>query len=1112
MSQPLGQRAENIAIKQTKQQAARDIITGISEWRGNRIGTAKRRWIFELIQNAIDTAKARNTTSLKIQVYSQGNSLVFRHNAGYFTLEELDAVIYGGSSKPFTPDSEYIGRFGTGFLVSHVVSAIVKVSGTIDDQGKLESFEFILDRRTDSIDELSDRISNCFQQLNQAQPQQRSVEYWTEFVYDLSNEDEKNAVDVGFQELEKNIPFLFAFNEISEIYINESVYRKTIEYCNDLCWVSIDDRTVVVKKNLETLVSVGILIDKNTIVDLKQFPKIFIAIPLVKSADFMDVPFVISSPRFKPTKERDGLDNTWKDNRVRLQQAFNLYTDLVINLSNSENSIGGYPNFVNIQLMPDEKVKENPIWGFFNECIEKTFYSIIHEVPLIQCRERLEPVSVVTFPTAEIIENADDSLYKDFCNLCAEFGKVVPGAEDALNWLPIAEKLDNLFEGEVSLYSIKLLKDELKDYVTSKSHFPTFDTFQEDLKLVDGKNFLLKYYDIVDALYMKDLCDISYTDHLLPSKAGYIGTASRRWADSNITFHLFLEDVQNPIPEDLIEIAYHIGREVQGEIVDKDFSDYSIIKNVVHRTLTPAGIIENLKETEYYKLPERITDLNEKKVDGWIKLAIWCIRHGSMMSGIPLITKSKEVKFFQEDKSQSLLIPFTEMEIDEIFEDIYPDSAILNTRYFALTAEHGNHLTQDLEKYAYFVTHLPEYESEVSLQGKKLKRIAIGSNVSDTTTVHDISSPTSEISTLPLLNDVIGKIHENKDRAELFCKFIIEYLLEHDTGLSNEIEVTCSCGEQIHRIIPSYWLARVLSDAWVPVITGEDGDEKVTRIQADRDAINQILSRDDFDDYLHEYQDKFIEFLRFFGFDELDLKVKLKSMESGVSERQVRNKTSKLVNLTDKIDEDMLEIVAEDPDAFQKVCDEYLRRKEFERDECLQEENTRDNKRAGEHLEYIIQQLLENSGLSTIPTYIGSDLEIWPDQQEGWDLGIVELRPYYIEIKLTSTNRVHLSTSQGKMAFEKGEYYSVLVVSDGAAIRERLLQDIEDPSHNKDLISTIVQNSFVIEGIFEKLGTPPDPYEVEPDLNGYWLKRGLWKSRGNIQDWIDRLKPCTDLG
>jgi len=74
----LGDKPKEVAAGHVMQKAAKDILYAIKEWRENRISTAKRRWLFELIQNAIDTAKARQNNTLKIEIKEKENSIIFK--------------------------------------------------------------------------------------------------------------------------------------------------------------------------------------------------------------------------------------------------------------------------------------------------------------------------------------------------------------------------------------------------------------------------------------------------------------------------------------------------------------------------------------------------------------------------------------------------------------------------------------------------------------------------------------------------------------------------------------------------------------------------------------------------------------------------------------------------------------------------------------------------------------------------------------------------------------------------------------------------------------------------------------------------------------------------
>ena len=71
-----GDEAKDASHEQIRQKAARDIITQIREWTGAIVRTAKKRWLFELLQNAIDTARARQTPEVKIEISSNDEVLI----------------------------------------------------------------------------------------------------------------------------------------------------------------------------------------------------------------------------------------------------------------------------------------------------------------------------------------------------------------------------------------------------------------------------------------------------------------------------------------------------------------------------------------------------------------------------------------------------------------------------------------------------------------------------------------------------------------------------------------------------------------------------------------------------------------------------------------------------------------------------------------------------------------------------------------------------------------------------------------------------------------------------------------------------------------------------
>jgi hypothetical protein len=66
-------------------------------------------------------------------------------------MAELAALLSGGSSKEFDSD-ETTGRFGTGFLVTHVLAERTSLQGLLALDHGFEQFDLTLDRGGDEVD------------------------------------------------------------------------------------------------------------------------------------------------------------------------------------------------------------------------------------------------------------------------------------------------------------------------------------------------------------------------------------------------------------------------------------------------------------------------------------------------------------------------------------------------------------------------------------------------------------------------------------------------------------------------------------------------------------------------------------------------------------------------------------------------------------------------------------------------------------------------------------------------------------------------------------------------------------------------------------------------
>jgi hypothetical protein len=96
--------------------------------------TTPKRWVWELIQNAKDVnIDGKVRVRIEAGLDDADAHVTFRHNGGAFSAENIRFLIEQVSSKDRTNDSTgrptTTGRFGTGFLTTHLLSDRVVIKG-----------------------------------------------------------------------------------------------------------------------------------------------------------------------------------------------------------------------------------------------------------------------------------------------------------------------------------------------------------------------------------------------------------------------------------------------------------------------------------------------------------------------------------------------------------------------------------------------------------------------------------------------------------------------------------------------------------------------------------------------------------------------------------------------------------------------------------------------------------------------------------------------------------------------------------------------------------------------------------------------------------------------
>lgn len=96
----------------------------------------RKRWVWELIQNAKDSiSKDNNRSSVDIEIEVKENIVKFIHNGAPFTYKARLGLLYKYSKDK--GGAESTGRFGTGFLTTHCLSKIVTIEGDVMDKNSV---------------------------------------------------------------------------------------------------------------------------------------------------------------------------------------------------------------------------------------------------------------------------------------------------------------------------------------------------------------------------------------------------------------------------------------------------------------------------------------------------------------------------------------------------------------------------------------------------------------------------------------------------------------------------------------------------------------------------------------------------------------------------------------------------------------------------------------------------------------------------------------------------------------------------------------------------------------------------------------------------------------
>jgi hypothetical protein len=115
---------------------------------------SSKRWIWELMQNARDVANPKFNNKVSIIIHCYKDKLIFTHNGTYFRIKDILGLLQQVSSKDSRNNEGQTGKFGTGFIGTHLLSTIIDVKGVLFDGKEYRDFEVKLDRSKNTSEEL----------------------------------------------------------------------------------------------------------------------------------------------------------------------------------------------------------------------------------------------------------------------------------------------------------------------------------------------------------------------------------------------------------------------------------------------------------------------------------------------------------------------------------------------------------------------------------------------------------------------------------------------------------------------------------------------------------------------------------------------------------------------------------------------------------------------------------------------------------------------------------------------------------------------------------------------------------------------------------------------
>lgn len=445
----IGQIINDEIVKQLNSVPAQRLIERLSLIK-NRIDPCKKRWFWELLQNASDYNE-----EVSVKLIVTDDKVEFLHNGSPFSIADVLNVISPDSNK--TEDASHkdnIGKFGTGLVSTHILSSEITVNGLCSkDEKLLGRFHLTLDRscflnKEELIGVMTstrDNLENSITEITHAEKG-----FNTSFSYDLHKTlptlPRIQADDLKLDYLYDVMPYTLCFMpKVQTVEIEDRRGSNSHTYQISRAESDEEDcKSFLIRRdgNEETLrfaflsyqsVSTAFQFGDG---EVKPFPndisKIFCGLPLIGTEE-IGLPILLNSFGFMPTTEREGVEldpNSNKENVAIIKDSVELYR-MALEFVKSH-KLGCAYNLSRIRRHYNGTQASNTQ---FQTIFMKEYVKLLLTYPIIKnARGEFITLNDTRIPLRN--SEADDTLYA-----LAQFiaSNVIPSPEEYTQWI---DKLD----------------------------------------------------------------------------------------------------------------------------------------------------------------------------------------------------------------------------------------------------------------------------------------------------------------------------------------------------------------------------------------------------------------------------------------------------------------------------------------------------------------------------------------------------------------------------------------------------------------------------------------------------------------------------------------------